>query len=137
MKSEYKCTCSRENLENIRQFVVKQLDPVSISQSRKDQIVLAIDEACANAIIHGNKADESKEILIVISINDNLLEVEISDIGPNEISYVEGAGTEIKQLIKERKKGGLGLKLMHSIMDEVIFTKVDGRNVCKLQKNIK
>ena len=137
MKAEYKCTCSRENLEHIRQFVVQQLDPVPISQSRKGQIVLAIDEACANAIIHGNKVDESKEILVVISLNDNLLEVEISDIGPNKISYVEGAGTDIKQLVKERQKGGLGLKLMHSIMDQVIFAKVDGRNVCKLQKNIK
>lgn len=135
MRATHKCKCTKENLEQIRHFVSDHLEG-QIDSIIGEQIVLAIDEACANAIIHGNKSDPDKEIQVIISIENKQLEVEISDIGNNEISYTEADATDIQQLVAERRKGGLGLMLMHTIMDQIIFSNEDGRNICRLSKSL-
>ena len=44
---------------------------------------------------------------------------------------------DIDNLVHEKRKGGLGIRLVKSIMDEVIYTTLNGRNVCRLTKTIK
>lgn len=134
MRATHKFKCTKANLEHIRNFVSEHL--IHIDPATSDQIVLAIDEACANAIIHGNQSDPGKEIQIILSIDGTQLEVEVSDIGPYAVETPPTPITDIQQLIIGRRKGGLGLKLMNTIMDEVSFTNEHGRNICRLTKHL-
>jgi len=134
MKVDFISNCSKSELTKIRTFVAAQLSELTINQIEKDLIILAIDEACANAIVHGNDCDQSKQILVALDISESRLNVEISDVGENSGLPERLEQFDLQKLIESRKSGGIGLKLIHSIMDKVQFIKRNDRNVCSLTK---
>ncbi len=61
--------------------------------------------------------------------------VEIGDIGLFDESLIkEKVSKEIKDIIKEKQKGGMGLKLIYSIMDIVTFYTKDNKSYCMMVK---
>ena len=136
MKTKFTTICSREKLSEIRAFLSSVLVNLSVAESVKNEIILAVDEACANAMIHGNNCDEDKPLQLEVEHHGNKLTVEISDIGDSEINVEEYQDRTIDDLIRERRKGGLGLKLIYSIMDDVSYYSRDSRNICALTKII-
>jgi serine/threonine-protein kinase RsbW len=137
MTIAYTTTCSTEKLSDIRSFVQEQLQQVPLSDLEKKQVVLAVDEACANAIIHGNRCDASRSLHLALDIEPQQINIEISDIGsfrPNETNW---RSRSINDQIRQRSKGGLGLRLMHSIMDKVSYYNRGQVNVCSLSKQLK
>lgn len=134
MKAKFTTVCSKTRLKDIRIFVGEQIEKISLNEKLKRQIILAVDEAAANAIIHGNNCDEKKSISIEIQVNDKKLSVAISDIGKLNLPIIEHTGKGVHDLVKEKKKGGMGLKLMHSIMDKVQYFHRGKGNVCLMTK---
>jgi serine/threonine-protein kinase RsbW len=111
-------SCTTENLREVRKFVNSTLSKLHISENEINMIVLAVDEICANRIIHSNKSNKN-----------NLLEVEISDKGEGLFFNIKDTGDfydntnqsdpDILNLIKEKRKGGIGLMLVRKIMDSI------------------
>ena len=135
MKVNLTTICSPNVQEEIRAFLSKYFKDTALTDSEKNQLILAIDEAIANAIIHGNNSDASKTISIDIDFSQKRIVVEISDIGLfDETIKNEKIKKDIKDVIKEKQKGGLGLKLIYSIMDIVCFYTKDNRSYCLLVK---
>ncbi|OWY17205.1 ATP-binding protein [Sphingobacteriales bacterium UPWRP_1] len=137
-KIEYTTSCSKDRLAEIRTFVAGQLEQLHLSEVEKNQIILAVDEACANAIIHGNNCDDSKNLKLLLEIGNNNLKVEISDVGnfrPHEMNWTSREA--ISDSVRNHRRGGLGLPLMHRIMDKVQFYSKDKVNVCSLSKRLK
>ena len=135
MKANVTTVCSKETQSEVRAFLNSFLEGTDISDSLKNQIVLAIDEAVANAIIHGNDADTNRSIQLDLEANEKRLQVEISDIGLfDEITKNDKKDKELKTIIKEKQKGGLGLKLIYSIMDVVVFYTKGNKSYCRLVK---
>lgn len=134
MKTKFTTICSREKLSEIRSFLQVILGDANIPQSTRDEVILAVDEACANAIIHGNGCDEKKTLQLEIALSKEKLSVEIYDVGNTAFPAEEFKSRDISELIHTRQKGGLGLKLMYSIMDEVNYYQSNGVNVCSLSK---
>ncbi|QQS31182.1 MAG: ATP-binding protein [Sphingobacteriales bacterium] len=137
-KIEFTTSCSKDRLSEIRGFVREQLAQLHISDVEKNQIVLAVDEACANAIIHGNNCDETKKLKLLLEIGTNNLLVEISDVGkfrPNEINW--STRNAVAESLRHKNRGGLGLALMNRIMDKVKFYSKNEVNICLLSKRIK
>ena len=79
---------------------------------------LALDEAIANAIRHGNRADASKNVSIDYSVGDDALRVAVLD---------EGSGFDPTGVPDPRvnenllRTSGRGLLLMRSYMDQVYY----------------
>ena len=136
MKQELKISCQKEHLSDIRAFVKESLAHLDIAESLQYKIVLAVDEACANAIIHGHNCDETKEINVELEIKDTVLEVKIFDIGMYSDNYRDLGSISIEEHIQNRDKGGLGLKLIFSIMDKVKFYTKNQLNICELAKQL-
>ncbi|MCH8331734.1 MAG: ATP-binding protein, partial [Bacteroidetes bacterium] len=88
------------------------------------------------AIIHGHNCDHDKQIDVMMDINPERLKVEISDIGAIDFSD-EIEAPDIDTLVKERKKGGMGLHLISTIMDEVKFFTRGSKSYCSLVKQFK
>lgn len=137
MKANLTTVCTNRAQEEIRNFIAVFLQGVEIADTEKNQIVLAIDEAVANAIIHGNEADESKSIQIDLDLNQKRLTIDIHDIGLFDVKQEDKVDKEIAEVIKEKQKGGLGLKLIYSIMDIVCFYTKDRKSYCRLVKLMK
>lgn len=103
-----------DNLSEIRQALTEFLTPIHVTEKVKTQIVLAMDEACANVIRHayGGKGGPAA---LFCSWRENELNVQLDDEGAGEIPNLPGKrNTEIRP-------GGLGLYILKDVMDEIRF----------------
>lgn len=123
-------------MKGIRSFVNNALNNHGLSDIDISTLVLAIDEVCANLIIHSHNCDPSHYLDLVISVQPNKgITFDIIDQG---IGFDINAYTEpsVNELIERKRKGGIGLILVKKIMDDIQFLKVDDKNTCKLFKKL-
>ena len=136
MNYKYKVGCSIENLKGVRDFIRVSLKNHSISDLVVSEIVLALDEMCSNLMIHSHHCnpDEMFELCIYVENNKPLIFELIDDGTVFDINqFMEPA---LNNIIHEKRKGGLGIRLVKSIMDKVEYQKFKGRNICRLTKTI-
>jgi len=136
MKANIKVGCSKENLATIRDFVRSKLSELNITGKISDHIVLATDEACANCMIHQHQCNERSSIEVGIYLQGNTLYIEIKDTG-KAFPIDQYQPSQLKELIKSRKKGGFGLMLINKLMDEVAVEKKRGYFIYRLGKHVK
>jgi len=137
MNNSIRVNCTKKNLKTIRDFVTEYLHALSLTDILLNQIVLAVDEICANLIIHANHEDPSKYIVLrIMQERENTLKFEISDEGVafERANYKE---PDIQENIRLGKKGGVGIALVNRIMDKVEFRSNGTQNTCLLYKKIK
>ena len=104
-----------ENLKEIRQFVRNYIDKCQGLEEYKDELVLAIDEACQNVVRHAYK-DKTGDLAIKLSFKDNEFIVTLEDDGTPVIPE------KIKpRNLDDVKPGGLGTFFINQIMDSVSF----------------
>jgi len=131
---QFKTNCKRERLKEIRHFVAEVLADIGLSEIDAHKVILAVDEVCANLIIHSNKCNPSEclELFIEDHGGDGVL-FEIIDygIGFNYNNYKE---PNLEEIIRKRKKGGLGIMLVKNIMDTVEFKNEENKNICRMIK---
>lgn len=135
MNNSIRVNCTKKNLKLIRDFVVEYLHAYALSDIMTNQIVLAVDEICANLIIHANQENPDKFIHLAIQKQKETLKFEISD---NGIAFQRSNYKEpnIEENIRMGKKGGVGIALVNRIMDKVEFVTNGTQNVCVLYKKI-
>jgi serine/threonine-protein kinase RsbW len=135
MRANLTTVCNIGAQEEIRNFLNRFFKNIQITDSEKNQVVLAIDEAIANAIEHGTGGDETKTIQLDLDVNEKRILIEVGDIGMFEKeARDEKLQKDLKDIIKEKQKGGLGLKLIYSIMDIVTFYTKDNKSYCMMVK---
>ncbi|MFD3000254.1 ATP-binding protein [Pontibacter toksunensis] len=141
MNNSIQVNCTKKNLKIIRDFVTEYLHALTLTDILMNQIVLAVDEICANLIIHANQEDPSKHILLSIhKLTTNkpgdTLQFAISDWGMafDHFSYKE---PDLQKKIKNNEGGGWGLLLVRRLMDKVEFKTEGSKNTCLLYKKIK
>ena len=104
--------------EKVCELIVPELEANNFSQDDIFAVHLALEEACVNAIKHGNKMNADKEIKIDYSVNPDGVEIFVTD---------EGDGFEPDSVPDPRcgknlyKPDGRGLFLIRSYMDVVKF----------------
>lgn len=136
MKINYSTPCCTDNLCHIRSFLSKQLDDTNLSMTDRNKVILAVDEACANAMIHGNDCDQKRRLKVELQIASDTIQVDIYDVGNYRPNQHDFSRRDIQENIRNRKKGGLGLMLMHRIMDQVQYYNKGPVTVCSLTKHL-
>lgn len=133
MNNAISIRCNRANLIHIRAFVKTTLNSYSLVPIVLNQMILAVDEICANLIIHGNAEDENKFLRLTITRENDLFVFKTVDHGKffQVSSYTQPI---ISNHVKHQRKGGLGLALVYRIMDKVEYTSHNNENVCRLYK---
>ncbi len=111
-------------LESVRALTGQYLRQHSLSEERIQEVVLAVDEACANAIRHAYENQPTREISLSFREKGACLEVVVADHGrPMPASALARSKSKDKKASAQTvRPGGLGLKLMHRIFDEVHIT---------------
>lgn len=131
---QFTCSCQREKLKEIRQFVSDVLADIGLSEIDAHKVTLAVDEVCSNLIIHSNKCNPLEKLEIYVEDAGNgkvLFEIVDYGVGFNYNNYKE---PNLEEVIRKRKKGGLGIMLVKKIMDAVQFSNEGNKNVCRLMK---
>ncbi len=126
----------KEKLRDIRMFVSESLKNHALPDVQISTLVLAVDEVCANLIIHSHKCNPKENIEISITIDADTIVFDIMDNGAgfDISSYNEPS---LGEIVKKKRKGGLGLILVRKIMDKIEMITEDNQNICRLVKNIK
>lgn len=133
---EIKVPSSTENLAMIRKFVGDIGERAGLEPKDVHKLELAVDEACANVIEHAYGKDNTKRVSIRATFDEDSLEVDVVDTGKAfDPALVEEA--ELDQLIAARKSGGLGMRLMKALMDEVHYEMIPGqKNELRMVKRL-
>ena len=136
MKNALRINCSRQNLKQVRDFVSGFLGAASLTDKTINQVVLAVDEVVANFIIHANGEDESQFLDLTLVLDDHNLAVEIEDHGANVYLPPTHQSPDLREYIRQGRKGGVGMTLVNRIMDRVEFFERDSHTVCHLHKHL-
>ncbi len=132
----YKVGCSIENLKGIRDFIRASMKEHGVTDLEIGEVVLALDEMCSNLMIHAHHCNANDLFELHINIeNNNPVVFEIIDDGTVfDINRFIEPGLD--SIIHEKRKGGLGIRLVKTIMDKVEYQNRSGKNVCRLVKTV-
>lgn len=136
MNYKQKVGCNIENLKGVRDFIRAALKKHGVPDLQISELVLALDEMCSNLMIHSHQCNprELFEINIIVKKGNPII-FEIIDDG-NTFDINQFAEPDLGNLVHEKRKGGLGIRLVKSIMDKIEYQHRDGKNICRLTKNI-
>lgn len=136
MNYKHKVGCNIENLKGVRDFIRVSLKEHGVPDLEISEVVLALDEMCSNLMIHAHhcNANDLFELHIKIEANKAVIFEIIDDGTVFDINQFMEPGLD--SIIHEKRKGGLGIRLVKTIMDKVEYQKRSGKNVCRLIKNV-
>jgi len=137
MNYQYNIGCSLNNLKGIREFIRTSLRDEHVPEIELSAIVLALDEMCSNLMIHAHHCNPEHMLELHIEIpNQGKFIFEIVDDG-SVFDINQFHEPELDNLVHQKRKGGLGIRLVKAIMDDVEYLKRGSKNVCRLTKLIK
>lgn len=124
---------STEHLAEVRNFVAKHATNFGFKKQDVADIRLAVDEAYTNIIKHAYKHDENRSVDIKLGYNSNEFWVSLLDSGKNfdPSSYSD---PNVREKIKQKKRGGVGVYLIKKLMDDVEYTKEGALNKIRMTK---
>ena len=118
MKRELHIKSVTDDLRKVEKFV----DEISAELSLKDEIygnlLIATLEAANNAIVHGNKGIESKEVILSIEHNESEIKLKVEDQGQG-FNYKNVPDPTKPENIE--KINGRGVFLMGRLSDKIEF----------------
>ncbi len=136
MNYQYNIGCSLNNLKGIRDFIRQSLKGCGVSDVMMNDIVLAIDEMCSNLMIHAHQCNPDHVLELHVRVpQKGKLVFEIIDDG-SMFDINQFRAPELGNLVHEKRKGGLGIRLVKSIMDNVEYLHRGDKNVCRLTKRV-
>ena len=125
--------CNKDELVKIRQFTSDMLEQYQVPDLQAHKLVLAVDEVCANLIIHANDCNPKSHIEFDIDFKPKQIVFTFRDRGVGfDINEYESPSME--ELVSSRRQGGLGLMLVKRIMDKIEFSTEKNHNICRLIK---
>ncbi len=123
-----------ENIELVQIVVEESLRKLDLAEDVAHSISLAVQEAVANAIKHGNQQSPEKRVEIDFGVEDGEVVIEVTD---------QGAGFDPRQVRDPRmpdnllRPNGRGIFFMSSFMDDIQFDfKPEGGTVVTLRKRL-
>lgn len=98
--------------------VINAIQPYGYTDTALFAVRLALDEALANAIRHGNQSDESKNVTVEFTVDDEEIRIAITDEGSGFHPDLIPDPTLDENL---ERPCGRGVMLMRAYMTEVYF----------------
>ncbi len=103
---------------------------VRLARDELDEVAVALQEACTNAIRHAHGLDPAVLMVVEFEPHDDRLEVRVIDRGgPFELTDGEAPDPELLQ------EGGYGISIMRAWMDQVILEREGETNVLSLVRH--
>ena len=108
-----------EMLDMVQTVLLRLAEMAGFDDDASHYMSVAVRESVVNAIKHGNQADESKRVTLVMTVHPEALEVRVQDQGPGfDPASVPDPLAEENLL----KADGRGIFFMRQFMDEVAYS---------------
>jgi len=123
-----------ENVELVQIAVEASLEQLSISEDDSHWIGIAVREAVANAIKHGNQEDPGKRVEIDFGLEGDEVVVRVADQG---VGFDPGTLPDPLSPENLMRPNGRGIFFMRRFMDDIDYTfRPGGGTVVTLRKKI-
>jgi len=109
-----------ESCAQVHTKVLEIAAAVGFEQEAQFEIDLALQEALANALIHGCKQDPSKQIYCHVGVEDGSVVFTISDLGNG---FDPDAVPDPRSEVGQGRFSGRGIHFIRSVMDEVAYAR--------------
>lgn len=125
-KKYLEISATEKNLKKIRNFIALKMKQEKFSDNKIICAVIVITEHIENIIKHSYK-NKRKKIKIFLNIKYPLCKIKILDTGKN-FDITKAKITRLKKRIKSGTGGKMGLKIIKSMTDNIIYKRENGYN---------
>jgi serine/threonine-protein kinase RsbW len=109
---------SADTLASSREAVMDFLHEYFSSEQQEIDVLIALQEALANAVLHGCKNDPDKVVRCSVNVTPEAIELAVQDPGPGFDTIAVGDSSEDGTNLTQH---GRGIMLIRSMMDEVSY----------------
>jgi serine/threonine-protein kinase RsbW len=126
-----------ENVPQISTFVRDSVKRLPLTDDVLFDIDLALEEACTNIARHAYRPGQTGDVQVCVEAADDAVRITLTDWGrpfDGDAAYLA-----VHVPVEERTRGGMGLLLIHKLMDEVTRTTASapgGPNVLTMVKHV-
>ncbi len=107
-----------ENLRKVSEFVRDIGQQLRLTEEAMFDVDLAVEEASANIVRHAYRPGQAGDILLRVETTDDVVRITLTDWGlpfdPEKVTPFD-----VRATVKTRTEDGTGLRLIHSLMDDV------------------
>jgi serine/threonine-protein kinase RsbW len=111
----YTLDSTLDSVDKIEHLVLEHARRAGFCGVSLEQISLAVHETAANAVFHGNQESTEKKVLLDIRVNENQLEIVITDEGNGFDPAKIPDPLAPEEMFRER---GRGIYLTRAVMDD-------------------
>ncbi len=122
-----------DNLAEVRNFTAKHAKECGFTKEQISDIRLAVDEAFTNIIKHAYENKKQQKVALEVSCSSEQLLISLFDCG-KPFSTKDYKEPDVKEKVKHKKRGGVGVYLIKELMDEVDYIHQDNRNEIRMIK---
>lgn len=123
----------RDDLARVTTIVEDLAATHDLARDAVADIHLALDEVLINIMAYGYDDDETHEIRIRLSLDEELIEVEVVDDG-RPFDPTQLAPPDLTGSLRDRPVGGLGMHFVRKLMSEVTYVRAGHQNRLLLKK---
>ena len=120
---------SMDDISRMEPFIAHVAAKAGISEREAKRLRLAVEEAVANIINHG----QATTIKLQAKTDNNHLVLTIDDDG-QPFDPTADSATDFSVPADERPPGGLGIMFLHQMTDSLEYQRLDGHNILKIVK---
>ena len=126
----------KNQLAILRRFIKEHAGRTPASELEVDDLILAVDEAATNIIVHGYKGGKG-EFEVVLDYQPGQIVVVLRDQAPS-FDPTTVPARDLQQPLLQRPIGGLGVQLIRLCVDEVTYSaRPQGGNELRMVKYLK
>ena len=137
MQDGLRVAATIENVRRISDFVHDAGKRLGLTDDALFDIDLAVEEACTNIVRHAYRPDQAGDMGVRVDGTDDAISIELTDWGqPFE---ADAAHLAVDVPVEVRAAGGMGVLLVHKLMDDVTRRTASvpgGPNVLTMVKHV-
>ena len=118
LSREFVCTGNLATLNPVRDSILDFVRPYCPDEQQEIDILLALQEGLANAILHGCNGDPAKLVHCTVEISPSAIDFTIRDPGEG---FDTEAVTDVTEDGTNLTQHGRGIHMMRGLMDEVTY----------------
>lgn len=123
-----------ENIELVQVVLKDTLDQLGVEEDARHWIDVAVREAVANAIKHGNAQDPDKQVHVDLLLEGDELVIRIEDEG---VGFDPSAVPDPLEPGNRLRENGRGIFFMKSFMDDIQYgLRPEGGTVVTMRKRL-
>lgn len=105
-------------LPEIEEYILEIAKEVKLDEEKFNNLTLSVTEAASNSIVHGNKMDAGKKVIITVRVDEKNMTISIKDQGNGFDPSKVPDPTKPENILKD---SGRGIHIMRSFLDDLRY----------------